>query len=65
MTSHKQTQQTVLCSKRTMSVANMAKAVVKSSQEMGSLALREVTSRRRMSRVTQKQKHHVNMHQVQ
>lgn len=49
----------------TIRVANMAKAVVKSSQEMGNLALRLVNSRNSMRRVTQKQKHHVNMHHVQ
>lgn len=49
----------------TIRVASMAKAVVKSSQEMGNLALRLVNSRRRMRKVTQKQKHHVNIHHVQ
>lgn len=49
----------------TIKVANMAKAVVKSSQEMGTFALRVVNSRRSMRRVTQKQKHQVNMHHVQ
>lgn len=43
----------------------MAKAVVKSSQEMGNLVLRLVNSRKTMRKVTQKQKHHVNMHHVQ
>lgn len=49
----------------TIRVANMAKAVVKSSQEMGSLALMLVNSRMSTSKVTQKQKHQVNMHHVQ
>lgn len=49
----------------TIRAANMAKAVVKSFQEMGNLALRVVNSRNSMRRVMQKQKHHVNMHQVQ
>lgn len=43
----------------------MANAVVRSSQEMGSLELRLVNSRTRIRTVTQKQKHHVNMHHVQ
>lgn len=49
----------------TISVANMAKAVVKSSQEMGSLEWRLVNSRRSMRMVTLKQKHHVNIRHVQ
>lgn len=49
----------------TIKAASMANAVVKSSQEMGSLELRLVNSRTRIRRVTQKQKHHVNMHHVQ
>lgn len=49
----------------TIRVANMAKAVVKSSQEMGNLDLRLVNSRTSMRMVMQKQKHHVNIHQVQ
>lgn len=49
----------------TIRVANMAKALVKSSQEMGSLALRVVNSRKSMSKVTMKQKHQVNIHHVQ
>lgn len=49
----------------TIKVASMANAVVKSSQEMGSLELRLVNSRTRIRMVTQKQKHHVNMHHVQ
>lgn len=49
----------------TISVANMAKEVVKSSQEMGSLEWRLVNSRRSMRMVTQKQKHHVNIRHVQ
>lgn len=43
----------------------MAKAVVKSSQEMGSFELRLVNSRTRMMRVTEKQKHQENMHHDQ
>lgn len=49
----------------TISVASMAKVVVKSSQEMGSLDLRPVKSSRMMRMVTQKQRPHVNMHHVQ
>ena len=49
----------------TIRVASMANAVVKSSQEMGSFELRLVNSRTRIRMVTQKQKHHVNMHHVQ
>lgn len=49
----------------TIRVASMAKAQVKSSQEMGNFALRLVNSKMSMSKVTQKQKHHVNMHHVQ
>lgn len=49
----------------TIKAASMANAVVKSSQEMGSLELRLVNSRTRIRKVTQKQKHHVNMHHVQ
>jgi len=49
----------------TIRVANMAKAVVKSSQEMGNWALRLVSSRTSMRMETQKQKHQVNMHHVQ
>lgn len=49
----------------TIKVASMANAVVKSSQEMGSLELRLVNSRTRIRMVMQKQKHHVNMHHVQ
>lgn len=49
----------------TIRVANMAKAQVKSSQEMGSFELTLKNSMMRMRRVTQKQKHHVNMHHVQ
>lgn len=49
----------------TIRAASMAKAVVKSSQEMGSFALTVVNSRKSMTRVTQKQKHQVNMHHVQ
>ena len=48
-----------------MSVASMEKADVKSFQEMGILVWSVDNSRPRMSRVTQKQKHQVNMHQVQ
>ena len=44
----------------------MAKAaVVKSSQEMGTLALRLVSSMMRMKRVKKQQKHQVNMLQAQ
>lgn len=49
----------------TIKTASMANAVVKSSQEMDSLELRLVNSRTRIRMVTQKQKHHVNMHHVQ
>lgn len=49
----------------TISVDNMAKAVVKSSQEIGSFTPRPKNSRTRMRKVTQKQKHQVNMHHVQ
>lgn len=48
-----------------MSVDSMAKAVVKSSQEMGTRAWRVVNSMMRMKRVTKQQKTQVNMHQAQ
>ncbi|KAF3846478.1 hypothetical protein F7725_003556 [Dissostichus mawsoni] len=43
----------------------MAKAAVKSSQEIGNLELRLKNSRKSMRKVTQKHKHQVNMHHVQ
>lgn len=43
----------------------MANAQVKSSQEIGSLALSVVNSKKRMRIVTQKQRHQVNIHHVQ
>ena len=43
----------------------MEKAVVKSPQDMGNRALKLVNSRRIMRRVTEKQKHQLNMHHVQ
>lgn len=49
----------------TIKAANMANAVVKSSQEMGSLELRLVNSSTTIRRVAQKQEHHTNMHHVQ
>lgn len=49
----------------TIRAASMANAVVKSSQEMGSLELRPVNSKTSIRKVVQKQRHHVNMHQVQ
>lgn len=48
-----------------MSVANMAKAVVKSSHEMGTLVFRLVNSRMWMRSVIKQQKHQQNMHQDQ
>lgn len=43
----------------------MAKAVVKSLQEMGNFVWRPVNSSKSMRKVTQKQKHQVNIHHVQ
>lgn len=43
----------------------MAKAVVKSFQEIGNLALRLKSSRMSMSKEIIRQKHQVNMHQTQ
>lgn len=48
-----------------MSVASIANAVVKSSQEMGTFPWRLVNSRIRIKRVMKQQKHQVNMHQAQ
>lgn len=45
--------------------ASMAKAVVKSSQAKGNLALTVVNSRMRIRRVKKKQKTQVNMHHAQ
>ena len=50
---------------RHIRVASMAKAVVKSSQDTGTLALSVVNSKIRMTRVKKQQKDHVNMHQAQ
>ncbi len=49
----------------TIRQASMAKAVVKSLQDIGNLALKLVSSRINMRNVTQKQKHHENIHQIQ
>lgn len=49
----------------TISVANMANAVVKSCQEMGSLVLRAKNSKSSTSKVMLKQKHQLNMHHTQ
>lgn len=48
-----------------ISVDSIAKAVVKSSQDMGTLVLRLVNSRMMMRSVMKQQKHQVNMHQAQ
>lgn len=48
-----------------ISVDSIAKAMVKSSQEMGTLVFRLVNSRTRMRRVVKQQKHQQNMHQAQ
>ena len=45
--------------------ASMAKAMVKSSHEMGRHALRRANSSTRMRRVRKQQKHQLNMHQAQ
>jgi len=46
-------------------VASIAKAMVKSSQDMGTLVFKLVNSRMRMRRVVKQQKHQQNMHQAQ
>lgn len=48
-----------------ISVASIANAVVKSSQEMGTFEWRLVNSMIRINRVMKQQKHQVNMHQAQ
>lgn len=48
-----------------ISVANMAKAMVKSSHEIGTLVFRLVNSKMMIRRVVKQQKHQQNMHQAQ
>lgn len=50
---------------RTINVASIANAVVKSSQEIRLFGLSSRNSRKSIISVTQKQKHQVNMHHVQ
>lgn len=47
-----------------MSVASMAKATVKLSQDMGMHAWSRVMSKVKTTSVTAKQKHHTNMQKV-